>query len=87
MKWPRSKIAHIIVALTLGLVAGVGEYALSAMRSFNDFYFAPHKAYPYPYADAHTANLVLARNCGLAFGIVFFAAFALQELTTKRKPT
>jgi hypothetical protein len=84
MRWPRSKTTQSIIALALGLLAGVNEVGRFALHSFNDFYFGPHKAYPYPYADTRTADLVLARDCAVAFGIVFLAAVALQRLITRR---
>lgn len=85
MRWPRSKTTQAIIALTLGLLAGANEFGRFAMRSFNNFYFGPHKAYPYPYADTRTAHLVLARNCAVAFGIVFLGAFALLRLIARLK--
>jgi hypothetical protein len=84
MRWPRSKAVQTVIALTLGLIACVSEYAQMAMQSFNNFYFGPHKAYPYPYADVHSANLVWFRNCGLAFGLVFLGTLALQRFIVKR---
>lgn len=86
MRWPRSKIARVFIALATGILAGVNEFARFAMKSFNNFYFGPHKAYPYPYADAHSANLALARSCCVAFGLTFIGAFALQVLITCRRP-
>jgi len=86
MRWPRSRTVQTIIALVLGLIAGVSEYARMAMESFNNFYFGPHKAYPYPYADVHTANLVWARNCALTFGLVFLGTIALQRFTVRRRP-
>jgi hypothetical protein len=84
MRWPRSKAAQTLIALTLGLIACANEYARMAMQSFNNFYFGPHKAYPYPYADVHSANLALVRKCGLAFALAFLGTVALQRLIVKR---
>jgi len=84
MRWPRSKAAQTVIALTLGLIACVGEYAQMAMQSFNNFYFGPHKAYPYPYADVKSADLAWVRNCGLAFGLAFLVTVALQRFIVKR---
>jgi hypothetical protein len=84
MRWPRSNAAQTVIALILGLIACVSEYAQMAMQSFNNFYFGPHKAYPYPYADVRSANLVWVRNCGLAFGLVFICILALQRFLMKR---
>ena len=85
MKWPRSKTTQVIVASTLGLIAGANEYVQFAARSFNNFYFGPHRAYPYPYADVRSANMAMARDCGLAFAAVFLIAFAIQQVLTRRK--
>jgi len=85
MRWPRSKSTQAVIALAIGLTAAANEFARFAMRSFNKYYFGPHQAYPYPYADANSANLALARNCSIAFGLVFAGAFVLQRLITKRK--
>jgi hypothetical protein len=85
MRWPRSKIMQAIVALVLGLTASAIEYARFAMKSFNNYYFGLHRAYPYPYADVRTANLVLVPDCILVFGLVFVASFVLERLITKRQ--
>jgi len=86
MRWPRSKISQTLIALVLAILDGANECGRFEMRSFHNFYFGPHKAFPYPYASAHSAYLALARNCGLAFGIVFIAALALQRSLTSRRP-
>jgi len=67
-----------MIALVLGLIAGAIELANVAMEYFNNFYFGPHKAYPYPYTDALSANLAMTRNCCLVFGVVFVGAILLQ---------
>ena len=71
--------------MVLGLIAAIGEYANLAMQSFNNFYFGPHKAYPYPYSTVHSANVAWVERCGLAFGFVFLAAIALQRIIIRRK--
>ena len=71
----------------LGILAAVGEWLRLAVESFNNSYFGPHKAYPYPYPNAHSAELAACWNCGLAFALVFVGAFALQILVAKRMPT
>ena len=86
MSWPRSKITQTVIALMLGLIAGAIEFGRFAMKSFDNFYFGPHKAFPYPYADSHSANLAMARNCGIAFVLVFALAFGLQRVCTARIP-
>jgi hypothetical protein len=85
MRWPRSKTAQSIIALVLGVVAAVGEWLRLAMESFNNYYFGPHKAYPYPYPDVHSANMAMGWKCGLAFALVFIGTFALQMLILKRR--
>jgi hypothetical protein len=70
----------------MGLIAAAGEYANLAMQSFNNFYFGPHKAYPYPYPNMHSANVAWAERCVLAFGLVSLSTFALQRLI-HRKPS
>lgn len=87
MKWPLSTMMQAITALVLGLVASAVECASFAMKSFNNYYFGPHRAYPYPYSDVHAANLALVRNCGLAFVLVFLSAFALQRFITRWRPS
>lgn len=85
MKWPRSKAAQSTIALVLGLLAGVAEWLQLAMESFNNFYFGPHKAFPYPYADVHGAHVAMYRKCGSAFALVFIGTFALQRLIPKQQ--
>ena len=85
MKWPRSKTTQTIIALALGAVAAIAEWLQLAMESFNNFYFGPHKAFPYPYPDAHSANIAMTWKCGFAFALVFIATLALQRLILKRK--
>ncbi|MGO9318293.1 MAG: hypothetical protein ACLP1U_10800 [Terracidiphilus sp.] len=85
MKWPRSKVTQSIIALILGLLAAVAEWLQLAMESFNNFYFGPHRAYPYPYPDAHSANIATCWKCGLAFALIFIGAFASQRLIASWK--
>ncbi len=85
MRWPRSKMTQAIVALVLSLTAGAIECARFAMKSFNNYYFGPHRGYPYPYADVRTANLALVRDCISVFGLVFVASFVLERLVTRRQ--
>jgi hypothetical protein len=83
--WPRSKITQAIIAIAHRRYSA-SEAARFAMKSFNNFYFGPRKPYPYPYADAHSANLALVRDCSLAFVSAFIGAFTLQQLLATRKP-
>jgi hypothetical protein len=85
MKWPRSKATQSILALLFGLVAALTEWLQLAMESFNNFYFGPHKSYPYPHPDARSANIAMVWKCGLAFALVFIGIFALQRLVVKGK--
>ena len=86
MAWPRSNLMQSIIAMMLGLLAVVCVWLRLAMESFNNFYFGPHKAYPYPYPNAHSAHLAMYRNCAVAFALVSIAAFALERLFASRKP-
>jgi hypothetical protein len=85
MEWPHSKISQSVISLILGLLAAVSEFLRFEMNSFNNFYFGAHRAYPYPYPNAHIAELATLRDCGAAFGLVFIAAFALQRMIASRK--
>jgi hypothetical protein len=85
MRWPRSKVTQSVIASILGLLAAVNEWLQIAADSFNNFYFGPHKAYPYPYPDAHSAQLAMYWKCGLAFGLVFIVTFALLAVIASRK--
>jgi len=55
------------------------------MTSFNNFYFGPHKAYPYPYPDAHSAQFALYRDCVLAMLGVFTIVFTILRAFTSRR--
>jgi hypothetical protein len=79
-KWPRSKGKQAAIATIFASLAAIWVLANTAMQSFNDFYFAPHKAYPYPYSDVHSAHMALFRNCAAAFLGVFVVLFALQRM-------
>ena len=70
------------IAAVVALLAAICVFIQIAMTSFNNFYFGPHKAYPYPYPDAHTAQMVLYRGCGLTMLGVFVVVFTIQRLLT-----
>lgn len=53
------------------------------MDGFNNFYFGPHKAFPYPYKNAHQAHLAYSAKCGTTFLGVFLFAFILQRIITR----
>jgi hypothetical protein len=61
------------------------EYGQFTMKSFNNFYFGPHEAYPYPYADVRSANMAMVRDCSLVFAAAFLLAFAIQHALTRQK--
>ena len=82
--WPKSKRVQVAIAVAAAIFAMICVLLQIATTSFNNFYFGPHKAYPYPYANAHTAQMVLYRDCGLAMLGVFIAVFATQRLLTSR---
>ena len=67
------------IAFAAALLSAALVFAQIAMESFNHFYFAPHKAYPYPYPTVHAAHLALYRDCGLTLIGVFVVMFALQR--------
>ncbi len=79
-KWPRSKGKQAAIAVVFASLAAILVFANIAMQSFNNFYFAPHKAYPYPYSDVHSAHMALFRNCGGTFLGAFVVVFALQRM-------
>ena len=81
-KWPKSGGVQAIISVVAALLAAICVFLQIAMTSFNNFYFGPHKAYPYPYPDAHTAQMVLYRDCGLAMLVVFAVVFTIQRLFT-----
>jgi hypothetical protein len=72
----------VIAAVAAILAAGLVITQI-AMTSFNNFYFGPHKAYPYPYPDVPSAQVALYRDCGLTMLGVFTVSFLIQRLFTK----
>ena len=78
LTWPRSKRLQAAISLAFALLSAVFVLANIAMKSFNHFYFAPHKAYPYPYATVIAARIAMYRDCGLTF-IAAFAIFYLAQ--------
>lgn len=78
-KWPKSKGVQAAIAAVVAILAAICVFGLVAMTSFNNFYFGPHKAYPYPYADVHTAQMALLRDCGLTMLVVFGVVFLIQR--------
>ncbi|WP_157439643.1 hypothetical protein [Terracidiphilus gabretensis] len=72
-----------VIAAVAAIIAADLVITQIAMTSFNNFYFGPHKAYPYPYPDVHSAQVALYRNCGLTMLGVFTVAFMIQRLVIK----
>lgn len=81
-RWPKSGRAQAAVAFVVGLLAAICVLVRIETTSFNNYYFGPHKAYPYPYADAHTYRIALYRDCGLTMLGVFAVVFVIQRLFT-----
>ena len=81
-KWPKSRGVQTAIAVIVALLAAIGVFVQVAMTSFNNFYFGPHKAYPYPYPNAHIAQMALYRDCGLTMLGVFVIVFVAQRLLT-----
>jgi hypothetical protein len=79
LKWRRSKGLQAAIALSLALLSAVFVFAEIAMKSFNHFYFAPHKAYPYPYPTVTAARIAMYRDCGLTFAAVFAILYLAQR--------
>ena len=80
VKWPRSRRIHVTIAFAAAVLAGLQVLAIAAMASFNNFYFAPHKAYPYPYPTEKAAHIVLSRSGCLTFVAVFLGVYGVQRL-------
>jgi len=81
-RWPKSRGVQATIAVVVALLAAICVFIQTAMTSFNNFYFGPHKAYPYPYPDAHTAQMALYRDCGLTMLGVFVVVFTIQRVFT-----
>ena len=63
----------------MAVFSAVAVFVRIAMTSFNHFYFAPHKAYPYPYSTAGAARRAMYRDCGLTFVGVFTVVYIAQR--------
>jgi hypothetical protein len=63
----------------VALLSTVAVFLRIAMASFNHFYFAPHKAYPYPYSTAGAARWAVYRDCGLTFVGVFTVVYMARR--------
>jgi hypothetical protein len=82
-KWPRSKRAQVAIAFAVALSSAVLVFAQIAMESFNNFYFPPHKAYPYPYPTEWAAQIAMCRDCCGTFVVVFAIVYAAQRVFAK----
>ncbi len=78
--WSRSKGVQAGIAFAVALLSAVFVFAQIAMESFNHYYFAPHKAYPYPYPTEGAARLASLRDCGLTCLGVFAILYVAQRL-------
>ena len=84
MKWPRSTGVQAAIAFAVALLSAVLVFLQIAMESINQFYFP--QAYQHPYPDAHSADIALYQDCGLAFLGVFVLLYAVQRrITAKRR--
>jgi hypothetical protein len=79
-RWPRSKGWQATIALSVALLSAGWVFLQVAMKSFNNYYFPPHKAFPYPYPSARAAHLALFRDCGLTFVGVLALLYIAQRL-------
>ena len=80
--WPKSRAAQASIAAVAGIIAAICEFLQIEMKSFNNFYFGPHKAYPYPYPNVHSAHMALYRDCGFATVVVFVVVLVIQRVLT-----
>jgi hypothetical protein len=79
VKWPRSKGSQAAIAFGVALLFAVFVFLRIAMASFNQFYFPPHKGYPYPYPTEFAARMAMCRDCGLTFLAVFTILYVAQR--------
>jgi hypothetical protein len=79
MTWPRSRGVQTAIGFVVALLSAVAVCLRIAMASFNHFYFAPHKAYPYPYSTLGAARWAMYLDCGLTFVGVFAIVYMVQR--------
>ena len=85
MKWPRSKGIQAAIAFAFAFVSAILVLAEIAMQSFNNYYFPPHKAFPYPYKTEWAARFAECRDCGLTFlGVFVILYWAQRRFTSTR---
>jgi hypothetical protein len=86
LTWPKSRRAQASIAAVVAILAAICVAMQIEMTSFNNFYFGPHKAYPYPYPDAHSAQFALYRDCVSTMLGVFVIVFTiLRAFTASRR--
>jgi len=86
MKWPRSKGSQAATAFAVALLSAVFVFLRIAMKSFDHFYFLPHKAYPYPYPTELAARVAMGRDCGLTFLGIFTIVYVAQRRFIATRP-
>jgi hypothetical protein len=79
-KWPRSKGKQATIASVVALLAAAWLFVQIEYGYFRRFYFDPHKAYPYPYPNEHSAQIALYRDCGFTLLGLFVVLFAIQRM-------
>jgi hypothetical protein len=79
MKWPQAKGIQAAIAFVVALLSAAFVCLKFAARSFNNFYFPPHKAYPYPYPNEAAARIAMSKACGLTFLVVFVIVYATER--------
>ena len=78
-KWPQAKGIQAAIAFAVALLSAVFVFVQFAMKSFNNFYFPPHKTYPYPHPNEVAARIAMWRDCGLTFLVVFVIMYMAQR--------
>jgi hypothetical protein len=79
-KWPKSRGKQATIAFVVAFLATVWVFVQIEYGYFERFYFGPHKAYPYPYPNAHSAQMALYRDCGFTLIGIFVVIFAVQRI-------
>jgi hypothetical protein len=79
-KWQKSRGKQAALASVVAFLTTAYVFVQIEGRYFNRFYFPPHKAYPYPYPDPHSAQMALYRDCGFTLIGVFGIIFAVQRI-------
>jgi hypothetical protein len=77
-------VKQAAIAFAAAFLSAVWVFVEIETGYFQRFYFGPHKGYPYPYPDGHSAQMALYRDCGFAFVVVFGVLFSLQRIFAAR---